>query len=182
MVDHRSRTATAVLALACALLVATGAVAAGSAPPVDGVWVDGAVHDLAVTGPAPAGAHAIPLYVIAPVDAAHPLHPLADAKTHGFGAHDHVINLANPRTTFHGACDLTLVVPGAKGALGRSIQGRHTLTPAGSRPLLYAARLGSKLLPLTSTARIAAAAHAGLASLIDTHTPVACTVSPRANS
>lgn len=167
---------------AAAVLLAAGALAAGPAPAVaDGVWVDGVVHDLAVTGPAPAGAHATPLYVIAPVSPAHPLHALADAKTHGFGAHDHVINLANPGATFHGACDLTLVVPGAKGALGRSIQARHTLTPAGAHPLLYAARLGSKLLPLTSTARIAAAKHAGLASLIDTHTPVACTVSPRAN-
>ncbi len=181
MIDHRTRTAAAILTLACALLLATGALAGGLTSPLDGVWVDGVVHNLAVTGPAPAGAHAIPLYVIAPVDAEHPLHPVADAKTHGFGAHDHVTGLANPYATFHGACDLTLVVPGAKGTLGSSIEGRHTLTPAGTRPLLYAARLGSKLLPLTSAARIVKAEHAGLAGLVDTHTAVACTVSPRAN-
>ena len=181
MIDHRTRTAAAILTLACALLLATGALAGGVAPPLDGVWVDGVVHNLAVTGPAPSGAHPVPLYVIAPVASAHPLHPLADAKTHGFGAHDHVIDLANPGVTFRGACDLTLVVPGPKGALGRTIQGRRTLTPAGTRPLLYAARLRSKLLPLTSAARIAKAEHAGLAGLVDTHTLVACTVSPRAS-
>lgn len=162
----------------CAAALSAAALAAGG--DADGVWVNGTVHKLVVTGPAPANAHAIPLYVIAPVSAAHPLHPLADAKTHGFGAHDHVIALAHPNSTFHGACDLTLVVPGPKATPGKTIQTRPTLTPAATKPLLYAARLDNKLLPLTSAARIQTAKHLGLANLIDTHNPVACTVSPRA--
>ena len=161
------------------LLAAAFAAPAAAGPPVDGVWVDGSVHNLVVTGPAPAGAHAIPLFVIAPVSAAHPLHPFADAKTHGFGAHDHVIALAHPNSTYHGACDLTLVVPGPRATAGNTIRRRPTLTPAGIKPLLYAARLDNKLLPLTSAARIQTAKHLRLATLIDTHNLVACTVSPR---
>ncbi len=161
------------------LLAAAFAAPAAAGPPADGVWVDGAVHVL-VTGPPPAGAtHGRALYVIAPISTAHPLHPLADASTHGFGAHDHVIALAHPNGTFHGACDLTLVVPGPKATPGKTIHIRPTLTPAGTKPLLYAARLGNKLLPLTSAARIQTAKHLGLATLIDTHNLVACTVTTR---
>ncbi|HEY7892184.1 MAG TPA: hypothetical protein VIC05_08255 [Solirubrobacteraceae bacterium] len=160
----------------CALSAASGVGAAGH---VDGVWVNGTIHNLLVTGPAAAGARAMPLYVIAPVSATHPLHPLADAKTHGFGAHDHVVSLARPSVTFHGACDLTLVVPGPKAVLGKTVAARLTLTPAGSKPLLYAALLGGNLTPLNAASRIKAAAHAGLAALVDTHNLVACTVSPR---
>jgi hypothetical protein len=163
------------------LLLLTAALAAPAAagPTVDGVWVDGSVHNLVVTGPASAAAHAIPLFVIAPVSAAHTLHPLADAKTHGFGAHDHVIALAHPNNSYHGACDLTLVVPGPKATAGKTIRTRPTLTPPGTKPLLYAVRLDKKLLPLTSATRIQTAKHLRLASLIDTHNLVACTVSPR---
>ena len=161
------------------LLTAAFAAPAAAGPTVDGVWVNGSVHNLVVTGPAAAGAHAIPLFVIAPVSAAHPLHPFADAKTHGFGAHDHVIALAHPNSTYHGACDLTLVVPGPGATAGNTIRRRPTLTPAGIKPLLYAARLDNKLLPLTSAARIQTAKHLRLATLIDTHNLVACTVSPR---
>jgi hypothetical protein len=161
------------------LLAAAFAAPAAAGPPADGVWVDGAVH-LLVTGPPPPGAtHGRALYVIAPISTAHPLHPLADATTHGFGAHDHVIALAHPNGTFHGACDLTLVVPGPKATPGKTIHIRPTLTPAGTKPLLYAARLGNKLLPLTSAARIQTAKHLGLATLIDTHNLVACTVTTR---
>jgi hypothetical protein len=159
-----------------AALVAAGASAAPP-PSSDGVWVDGTVDALAVTGPAPAGAHVMPLYVIAPVSPAHPLHVFADARTHGFGAHDHVIALA-PGTTYHGACDLNIIVPGP-GARPTSIKTRKTLTPAGTHPLLYAALLGGKLRPLTSAARITTAIHLGLAHPIDTHTPLACTITPR---
>jgi hypothetical protein len=161
-------------------LAAALAAPAAAAPPADGVWVNGSVHNLVVTGPASASSHAIPLYVIAPVSAARPLHPLADAKTHGFGAHDHVIALNHPNSTYHGACELTLVVPGPKATAGKTIQTRPTLTPAGTKPLLYAARLDNKLVPLTSAARIQIAKHLALADLIDTHNLVACTVSPRA--
>jgi hypothetical protein len=160
------------------LLAAAFAVPAAAGPPVDGVWVNGSVHNLVVTGPASASAHAIALYVIAPLSAAHPLHPLADAKTHGFGAHDHVIALTHPNT-YHGACDLTLVVPGPKATVGKTIQARPTLTPAGVKPLLYAAQLDNKLLPLNSATRIQAAKRLRLATLINTHNNVACTVSPR---
>ena len=164
------------------LLAAAFAAPAAAGPPTDGVWVNGSVHNLVVTGPASASAHAIPLYVIAPVSAAHPLHPLADAKTHGFGAHDHVIALAHPNSTFHGACDLTLVVPGPKATAGNAIRTRPTLTPPGTKPLLYAARLDNKLLPLSSAARIQTAKRVRLATLVDTHNLVACTVSPRATA
>ena len=49
-------------------------------------------------------------------------------------------------------------------------------------PLRRAARLDNKLLPLDSAARNRPpnAKHLGLATLIDTHNLVACTVSPRA--
>jgi hypothetical protein len=82
-------------------------------------------------------------------------------------------------TNFHGACDLTLVVPGPKGVPGENVEGRRTLTPAGTRLLLYAARIGGKLLPLDSAARIATARRLALATAIDTQTVLACTVSPR---
>jgi hypothetical protein len=117
--------------------------------------------------------------VIAPLSAAHPLHPLADAKTHGFGAHDHVVALTHPNTTYHGTCDLTLVAPGPKATVRKTIQTRPTLTPAGIKPLLYAAQLDNKMLPLNSATRIQAAKRLRLATLIDTHNHVACTVSPR---
>lgn len=158
-----------------ALAFLAGAQAAGD---VDGVWVDGAVHNLVVTGPPAAKAKATPLYVIAPVSAAHPLHPLADAKTHGFGAHDHVIQLAHPASAFHGACELTLVVPGPRASPG-SIATRQTLTPAGRKPLLYAARMAGKLLMLDRASRIAEAHRLGLATLVDVHVRFACTVTPR---
>jgi hypothetical protein len=161
------------------LLAAAFVAPVAAAPPLDGVWVNGRVHKLVVTGPASASAHAIPLYVIAPLSAAHPLHPLADAKTHGFGAHDHVVALTHPSTTFHGACDLTLVVPGPKAMVGKTIRTRSTLTPAGVKPLLYAFQLDDKVLPLNSATRIQAAERLRLATLIDTHNHVACTVSPR---
>ena len=160
------------------LLAAAFAASAAAGPPIDGVWAGGTVDNLVVTGPAAASAHAVPLYVIAPVSAAHPLHVRADAETHGFGAHDHVIALR--KSTYHGACDLTLVVPGPKAKAGKTVQTRLTLTPAGTKPLLYAARLGTKVVPLTSATRIQAAKRLALATLIDTHTLVACTVSPRA--
>ncbi len=146
---------------------------------VDGVWINGVVHTLA-TGPGPAKpTHTVPLYVIAPVSVAHPLHPLAFAKPLGFGAHDHVAQIPNPKTTFHGVCDLNLVVPGARAKLGSNVQARQTLTPAAMKPLLYAARLGSTLLPLDSVSRIQQARHAGLAMLVDTKVTIACTITPR---
>jgi hypothetical protein len=161
------------------LLAAAFVAPAAAGAPTDGVWVDGAVHVL-ITGPPPAGAtHGRALYVIAPISPSHALHPLAAARLHGFGAHDHVIALTQPNGTFQGACDLTLVVPGPKATAGKTIRTRSTLTPAGTKPLLYAARLGSKLVPLTSAARIQTAKHLALATLIDTHNLVACTVSPR---
>jgi hypothetical protein len=160
---------------AVALAVLASAQAAGD---VDGVWVAGTVHNLVVTGPASPKAKATPLYVIAPISARHPLHPLADAKTHGFGAHDHVIALAHPSTAFHGACELTLVVPGPKAAAG-SIATRPTLTPAGQKPLLYAARMAGKLLMLDSASRVVQAHRLGLATLVDVHVRIACTVTPR---
>jgi hypothetical protein len=165
-----------VLAAVAVTVIVPSTFAAGD---VDAVWVNGIAHNLVVTGPASPGAHTVPLYVIAPVSPAHPLHPLADAKTHGFGAHDHVIALPKGATTFHGACELTLVVPGPKGRPGTTIAARATSTPAGTRPLLDAARLHDSLLPLNSAARIVKAQRLRLATLVDTHTAVACTVGGR---
>lgn len=147
---------------------------------VDGVWIDGAVHQLS-TGPAPAAAkHPIALYVIAPVSTSHPLHPLAFAKPLGFGAHDHVADIADPSAPYHGVCDLTLVVPGSKAKLGSNVQARRTLTPAAMKPLLYRARLGGAMVALDWASRIKRAESLGLAKLIDTGVVIACTITPRA--
>ena len=147
---------------------------------VDGVWIDGTVHDLA-TGPPPAGAkQPIALYVIAPVSLAHPLHPLAFAKPLGFGAHDHVADLPNPGAAYQGSCELTLVVPGAKAKVGSNVEARHTLTPAAMKPLLYRARLGGAMVALNWVSRIKRARALGLAKLIDTRTVIGCTITPRA--
>ncbi len=147
---------------------------------VDGVWIDGTVHDLA-TGPPPAGAkQPISLYVIAPVSLKHPLHPLAFAKPLGFGAHDHVAALGNPNAPYHGVCDLTLVVPGPKAKLGANVEARHTLTPAAMEPLLYRARLGGAMVALDWASRIKRARALGLAKLIDTKTVIGCAITPRA--
>ncbi len=167
--------AAAVVALASAATT-LGAPNAGF---VDGVWVNGTVHGL-TTGPAPAGAkHPIALYVIAPVSAAHPLHPLAFAKPHGFGAHDHVAAVPNPNAAYRGACDLTLVVPGPEARLGSNVAARQTLTPAAQMPLLFQARVDGAMVPLNWVSRIKQAQAHGLAKLIDTHAVIACTITPR---
>jgi hypothetical protein len=170
------RAATALVLLLLFGIATTGAAAAEK----DGVWVGGVVHTLLVTGPAPANpAHVSPLYVIAPISVTHPLHPLADARTHGFGAHDHVIATGSPAGSFRGVCELTLVVPGPKAALGRNVEARPTMTPAGRKPLLFAARVDGRLVPLDRAARIERARTLGLATLVDTQVGFACTVRPR---
>jgi len=149
---------------------------------VDGVWVNGTVHKL-VTGPPPANAkHPIRLYVIAPVSSAHPLHPLAFAKPLSFGAHDHVAALSNPKAGYHGSCDLTLVVPGPKARPASNVDVRRTLTPAGTKPLLYEARLDGKLAPLNGAARIEHAQTLGLATLVNTGTIISCTITASAKN
>jgi hypothetical protein len=171
--------AVALVTTSTASLAAAGHPSAGF---VDGVWIDGVVHGLS-TGPAPAGAkHPIPLYVIAPISAAHPLHPLAFAKPLGFGAHDHVAAIPDPKAAYHGTCDLMLVVPGAKGRLGSNVEGRQTLTPTALKPLLYRARLDGVMTPLNSATRIKRARALGLAKVIDTRTVIACTITPRRQS
>jgi hypothetical protein len=172
------RTLLALLAIATALAASTAVAAPGAA--ADDVWVEGTVHGL-LTGPGPANPTKIVLlYVIAPVARSHPLHPLADARTHGFGAHDHVIALTHSAKSFHGVCDLTLVVPGPKAAIGSNVEVRPTLTPAGQKPLLYAARLNGHLLPLNWASRIERAHQQGLATLVNTHVTLACTVTAAA--
>lgn len=167
---------TTLLTMAVTLVVVAAA-AAAPRPDVDKVWVNGTVHTFTVTGPgSPHGA--TPLYVIAPVDPAHPLHPLADAKAKGFGAHDHVIADPHANSAFKTTCELTLVVPGSKAKQGTNVRSRVTLTPAGMKPLLYAASLGHGLVPLTSAARIRAAHERGLARFVDTKVLLACTVNP----
>lgn len=152
------------------------AAAASAGAPADGAWVNGVAERL-VTGPPAGTSHPAPLYVISPVNLSHALHPAASARLHGFGAHDHVLAAAG--RSYSGNCDLRLVVPGAKAIVGSNVAVRHTLTPAGGKPLLYAARLGNRMLPLTSAARVQQAAAAGLATIVDTHTILACKVSPR---
>lgn len=157
----------------CVALLLTAATFAGGAAARsgDGVWVNGTVHGLVTGPPKTSNPRTVaPLYVIAPVNAAHPLHALASAMSKGFGAHDHVIS-----SVLDGPCDITLVVPGPK-AGAKGIHARVTLTPAGRVPLVYAALLGGKMEPLTSAATIDAAAKAGLVKRIDTHTVLSCKV------
>lgn len=171
----RTRLATAAVSIT-ALALGAGAATAARA---DGVWIDGKVYVL-LTGPPPPGAsHRVPLYAIAPVDASHPLHPLADARRHGFGAHDHVLGAAARAAGFAGVCELELVVPGPNAAVGKTALARRTLTPAGPRPLLYAVRLGGSVVRLTAASAIARAARARLATIVDTGTRIACHVRPR---
>src|SRR5579884_3402759 len=152
--------------LAAAVALSLAGTAAAGAPP-DGVWVNGVRHQL-VTGP-PTATNAAPtaLYVIAPIDPRRPMHPLAEARTHGFGAHDHVVARPAPAA---GTCDLELVVPGPKAKLGRTVLARPTQTPAGMKPLLYSVRLGSGQEPLTWASRIRRAEALGLARVVDTKT------------
>jgi hypothetical protein len=170
------------LRIASALLVGVALVSAtavSAAAPRDGVWVNGVAENL-VTGPPPtAAAHPEALYVISPVDAAHPLHALASAKLHGFGAHDHVIALPKGTSRHDGVCDIHLVVPGPNGKPGSTVSVRTTLTPVGGKPLVYAVMLRGKMQPLTWAARIGRAAQLGLVQVVDTHTLLACDVSPR---
>jgi len=145
------RTLLALLAIATALAASTAVAAPGAA--ADGVWVDGTVHGL-LTGPGPANpTKIVPLYVIA---------------------------LTQSAKSFHGVCDLTLVVPGPKAAIGSNVEVRPRLTPAGQKPLLYAARLNGHRLPLNWASRIERAHQQGLATLVNTHVTLACTVTAAA--
>jgi hypothetical protein len=162
----RRTTAAALLAMLTAAATATAAAA-------DGVWVNGVRHPLVTGAPTTTRGHPLPLYVIAPVDPSRPLHPLADARTHGFGAHDHVIAISHAQRT----CDLQLVVAGPKAKTGHNVRARMTMTPAGVKPLLYAVRLGARMQPLTWAARISRATTLGLARIIDTETVIGCSVS-----
>lgn len=170
---------TVLAVLVAALLAVPTALAAVTSS--DGVWANGTVHHLVVTGlaptsPAPTGTQATPLYVIAPVSASRPLHPAADAMTKGFGAHDHVIALAHHAASSRGTCDLTLVVPGPNAQLGQTVKARSTVTPDGPKPLLYAVRVGKNFVPLTWASRIRHAVRDGLATAVDTQTYLTCTV------
>ena len=153
-----------VLVLGLALAVggtASGAARAGR----DRVWVDGSIHYWLRTVAATAGKTTTPLYAIAPVDRARPLHPLADARTKGFGAHDHVIADPHPNRAFVTVCNLTLVLPGPRSKVGSNTLVRRTTTPFGQRTLVYAVNLGNGVQPLTSAARIKRARQLGLATL-----------------
>ena len=170
---------TLLAAATLALLAVTASIASTrhQADFVDGVWIDGTVHGLS-TGPPPVGAkHPIALYVIAPVSASHPLHPLVFAKPLGFGAHDHVASLPKGKSSYRGLCDLTLVVPGPKAKLGSNVAARHTLTPAGTKPLLDRAMIGGTMEPLNWVSRIEQARALGLATLADTKTVIGCAIS-----
>lgn len=168
-----------VLLFGAALVSARAGAADG--PDIDQAWVDGTLYHFLATGPAAPTTQAtvVPLYVIAPVDPSRPLHPLADAATHGFGAHDHVLALTG-EGAFSGVCDLTLVVPGPNGRPGANVAVRSTLTPAGTKPLVYAANLGHGLEALISSTSIQTAASLGLVTLVDTTTMLQCLAGPAA--
>lgn len=165
------RTLTVTTALA--LILATAAAAAGRAD-VDKVWVNGSQRSFTVTGPARA-ATTTRLFVIAPIHLAHPLHPAADAAGKGFGAHDHVMQLPPGSRTYETNCALTLVVPGARAKPGANVLVRQTLTPAGTKPLVYAVRLG-RMVPLDRASRITAAVAAHLVTTVATGEMFGCTV------
>jgi hypothetical protein len=156
--------------IAIVIVVATVAFVAAQAAAAEGVWVNGTVHGLVTAPPTGSTQSPVPLYVIAPVSARHPLHPLADARTRGFGAHDHVA-----AKVFTGPCDLTLLVPGPRGK--GAVATRSTMTPSGAHPLVYAARIGGEMVPLTSVARIERAVSGGLVAAINTHVVISCAVS-----
>ena len=162
--------ATSAILLPILAATATAAVRAD----VDKVWVNGIQRSFTITGPSQA-AKSTPLFVIAPINPTHPLHPAADAMTKGFGAHDHVIQVPTGRTTFKTNCALTLVVPGSRGKPGKNILVRTTLTPAGTKPLVYAVRLGH-MLPLDRGGRITAAAAAHLVRSVNTGVELGCTI------
>jgi hypothetical protein len=145
---------------------------------VDNVWVNGKIHRLLATVPAAVGKPTTTPYAIAPVDPSAPLHPLASARTKGFGAHDHVIADPTPKAAFKTVCKLTLTLPGARAKLGTNTRIRQTMTPFGQRPLLYAANLGNGMKPLTSVVRIKRARQLGLARFVITPAVFNCTIQP----
>ena len=166
-----SRTLT--ITTAVALILVAAAAASGRAD-VDKVWVNGIERSFTVTG-APQAATTTPLFVIAPIDPAHPLHSAADAASKGFGAHDHVMRLPSGASTYETNCALTLVVPGARAKPGANILVRQTLTPAGTKPLVYAVRLGH-MVPLNRASRITAASAAHLITTVGTGVKFGCTI------
>lgn len=165
------------IAASVMLVVAAAALGAPSAE-LDGVWVNGTIHRFSVTMLTDPGKPTTPLYAIAPVHLSDPLHPLASARTKGFGAHDHVIAYANPKVAFKTVCKIMLTLPGAGAKVGTNILTRQTMTPLGQRPLLYAAKLGTGMKPLTSVARIQQARRLGLAKLSSTPAVFDCTIQP----
>jgi hypothetical protein len=172
-----SRTLT-IATTAILLLVLAAPATATVRADVDKVWVSGTQRSFTVTGP-PRAAATTPLFVIAPINPAHPLHPAADAMTKGFRAHDHVVQLPHGRTTYKTNCALTLVVPGPRAKPGKNILVRTTLTPAGTKPLVYAVRLGH-MRPLDRASRITAAAAAHLVTTVNTGIKLGCTISAAA--
>ena len=164
---------TLAIAIAAALIVIATAAAAVRTD-IDKVWVNGKTRSFVVTGQANA-TRTTALYVIAPIEPAHPLHPAADAAGKGFGAHDHVMQLPPGAATYKTNCALTLVVPGSRAKPGTNVLARPTLTPAGTKPLVYAVRLG-RMVPLDRASRITAATAAHLTTTIDTGVKFGCTV------
>lgn len=137
----------------------------------EGVWIAGKVHGLLTAPPSPTTKHPLRLYIIAPVSRRHPLHPLADARAEGYGAHDHVA-----ARVFSGPCEPTLLVPGPHGK--GKVETRRTQTPLGPKPLVYSARLGGRMLPLTFVGRIQWAEKARIVTAVDMNEVISCTVEP----
>ncbi len=164
------RASLSVIAVGIALLAAVDDSAAVRTSGGEGVWIRGEVHGLVTAPPSATTRRPVPLYVIAPVRLRHPLHPLADARAEGYGAHDHVA-----ARVFSGPCDLTLLVPGTHGK--GKVRTRRVETPLGRKPLVYAARLGGRMLPLTFVGRIRWAERARIVTGIDL-TVISCTVAP----
>ena len=79
---------------------------------------------------------------------------------------------------FKTVCKLTLALPGARAKVGTNILIRQTLTPFGTRPLLYAANLGNGMKSLTSAARTERARQLGRTKLVITPAVFNCTIQP----
>jgi hypothetical protein len=162
------------LTIASVALILVASAAAAGGTDIDKVWVNGAKKSFIVTGP-PRARTTTPLFVIAPIDPAHPLHSAADAASKGFGAHDHVMQVPPGASSFKTNCALTLVVPGPRAKVGTNILVRPTLTPAGTKPLVYAVRLG-RIVPLNRASRITAASASHLVATVNTGVEIGCTV------
>ncbi|GAA3191219.1 hypothetical protein ACFO1B_40770 [Dactylosporangium siamense] len=174
------RSLLAVLVATAALFGSAAPVAAGSGPPpadeVEPAWFGGGPITLYVllpgdpNGPPPAPDPALPaadVFLIAPVDAAHPQDPgvVIPSPPAPFPivvpVHDTVVATSRPYA-WRANCFGVQVLPGPA-ATARTVLTRPD--PNGGATLAYALRFGARTVPLTSAAVIAVGARLGLLTL-----------------